>query len=141
MSTPNPGDVLPLWNPDIPGEEIQTGRLGIRVRPGTPAAAKVLALEAAGGAELLRQVLEDQRIIDGIYTIVKPEKPLETVELGDLGYWPPGSAFCIFFGPTPMSRGDEIRPASPVNVFGTIVGDPSVFKKVRAGTQVRVERV
>ena len=42
MSTPNPGDVLPLWNPDIPGEEIQAGRLGIRVRPGTPAAAKVL---------------------------------------------------------------------------------------------------
>src|SRR5258708_34871156 len=77
MSTPNPGDVLPLWNPDIPGEEIQAGRLGIRVRPGTPAAAKVLAMEAAGGAELLRQVLEDQRIIDGIYTIVRPEKPLE----------------------------------------------------------------
>ena len=69
----------------------------------------------------------------------KPEKPLETVELGDLGYWPPGSAFCIFFGPTPMSRGHEIRPASPVNVFGKIVGDPTVFKKVRAGTQVRVE--
>ena len=37
-----------------------------------------------------------------------------TVELGDLGYWPPGQAFCIFFGPTPMSVGDEIRPASPV---------------------------
>ena len=36
MSTPNPGDVLPLWNPDIPGEEIQAGRLGIRVRPGHP---------------------------------------------------------------------------------------------------------
>jgi uncharacterized protein len=71
----------------------------------------------------------------------KPEKPLETVELGDLGYWPPGSAFCIFFGPTPMSRGSEIRPASPVNVFGKIVGDPTVFKKVRAGTQVRVERL
>ena len=69
----------------------------------------------------------------------KPEKPLETVELGDLGYWPPGSAFCIFFGPTPMSRGHEIRPASPVNVFGKIVGDPTVFKKVRAGTQVRVD--
>jgi hypothetical protein len=70
----------------------------------------------------------------------KPEKPRETVELGDLGYWPPGSAFCIFFGPTPMSRGKEIRPASPVNVFGRIIGDPAVFKKVRAGTQIRVDR-
>jgi DNA polymerase III delta prime subunit len=102
MSTPNPGDVLPLWNPDIPGEEIQTGRLGIRVRPGTPAAAKVLALEAAGGAELLRQVLEDQRIIDGIYTIVKPEKPLEftgqvstTLLTGKLGRTPMGLALEI----------------------------------------------
>lgn len=71
----------------------------------------------------------------------KPEKPRETVELGDLGYWPPGSAFCIFFGRTPSSRGDEIRPASPVNVFGRIAGDPTIFKKVRSGTQVRVERI
>jgi DNA polymerase III delta prime subunit len=102
VSTPNPGDVLPLWNPDIPGEEIQAGRLGIRVRPGTPAAAKVLALEAAGGAELLRQVLEDQRIIDGTYTIVKPEKPLEfigqvstTLLTGKLGRTPMGLALEI----------------------------------------------
>ena len=70
----------------------------------------------------------------------KPEKSVETVSMGDLGYWPPGTAFCIFFGPTPMSRGSEIRPASPVNVFGKIVGDATVFKKVRTGTQVRVER-
>ena len=102
MSTPNPGDVLPLWNPDIPGEEIQTGRLGIRVRPGTPAAAKVLALEAAGGAELLRQMLEEARIIDGIYTVVKPEKPLEfigqvstTLITGKLGRTPMGLALEI----------------------------------------------
>lgn len=71
----------------------------------------------------------------------KAEKPRETVDLGDLAYWPPGSAFCIFFGPTPMSRGDEIRPASAVNVFGQIIGDSTVFKKVRSGTQVRVERL
>ncbi len=102
MSTPNPGDVLLLWNPDIPGEEIQAGRLGIRVRPGTPAAAKVLALEAAGGAELLRQMLEEQRLIDGTYTIVKPEKPLEftgqvstTLLTGKLGRTPMGLALEI----------------------------------------------
>ena len=70
----------------------------------------------------------------------KPERPRETVDMGDLGYWPPGSAFCIFFGPTPSSRGKEIRPASAVNVFGKVVGDATVFKKVRSGTQVRVER-
>jgi hypothetical protein len=65
----------------------------------------------------------------------------EVVARGDLGYWPPGRAFCIFFGPTPASRGDECRPASPVNVFGRIHGDPTVFKAVRAGTQVRLEPV
>src|SRR5215831_11723489 len=97
-----PGDVLPLWNPEIPGEEIQAGRLGIRVRPGTPAAAKVLALEAHGGAELLRQVLQEQKLIDGTYTVVKPEKPLEfigqvstTLLTGKLGRTPMGLALEI----------------------------------------------
>lgn len=64
----------------------------------------------------------------------------EVVALGDLGYWPTGRAFCIFFGPTPASTGKEIRPASAVNVFGKVRGDPTVFKKVRDGAAVRVER-
>jgi hypothetical protein len=62
------------------------------------------------------------------------------VEMGDLGYWPPGQAFCIFFGPTPASQGDEIRPASPVNVVGRVVGDARVFKRVRAGARIAIER-
>ncbi len=69
------------------------------------------------------------------------EDPQPVVQLGDLGYWPPGTAFCIFFGPTPMSQGDEIRPASAVNVFGKLNGDPKEFKKVGAGATVRIERV
>jgi hypothetical protein len=71
---------------------------------------------------------------------LKEETPKAVVEMGDLGYWPPGNAFCVFFGPTPASRGEEIRPASPVNVFGRVTGDPKVFKKVRSGTTVRIER-
>jgi len=67
------------------------------------------------------------------------ESPQEVVALGDLGYWPPGQAFCIFFGPTPMSRGAEIRPASAVNVVGRVVGDARAFKPVRAGSRVRIE--
>ena len=69
------------------------------------------------------------------------DDPRETVALGDLGYWPPGKAFCIFFGRTPVSQGDEIRPASAVTVVGRITGDPRVFKKVRAGTGVTIEGV
>jgi uncharacterized protein len=63
----------------------------------------------------------------------------DVVELGDLGYWPPGRAFCIFFGPTPASHGDEIRPASAVHVVGRITGDPKAFKQVSAGAKVRIE--
>ena len=71
---------------------------------------------------------------------IAAESPKEVVALGDLGYWPPGSAFCIFFGRTPVSTGNEIRPASAVNVFGRVSGDPTVFKKVRAGVKVKLER-
>ncbi len=76
----------------------------------------------------------------GIPVDADPENPREVVELGDLAYWPPGNAFCIFFGRTPASRGDEIRPASAVNVFGKVEGDPKVFKKVRSGDRVSIER-
>ena len=64
----------------------------------------------------------------------------EIVEKGDLAYWPQGPAFCIFFGPTPISKGDEIRPASAVNVFGKVIGDPTIFKQVSSDAPVRVEK-
>lgn len=63
----------------------------------------------------------------------------EVVEKGDLGFWPPGRAFCIFFGPTPASTGAEIRPASAVNVIGRVEGDPTVFKKVKEGARVQID--
>lgn len=63
----------------------------------------------------------------------------EVVNAGDLGYWPDGNAFCIFFGPTPASRGDEVRPASPVTVFGKVIGDATVFRKVAAGTRIAIK--
>jgi len=68
------------------------------------------------------------------------ENAEEVVSEGDLGYWPPGSAFCIFFGTTPVSRGNEIRAASPVNVFGKIIGDSKVFKKVSSGAKIILEK-
>jgi uncharacterized protein len=68
------------------------------------------------------------------------ENARAVVELGDLGYWAPGTAFCIFFGPTPVSRGGEIRPASPVNVFGRLEGDPKVFAAVPDGEAILIER-
>ena len=82
---------------------------------------------------------------DEIYFSIPVEADLENsqgvVELGDLAYWPPGTAFCIFFGPTPMSQGDEIRPASPVNVIGKLRGDPKAFKQVKSGTAIKIEQL
>jgi hypothetical protein len=62
------------------------------------------------------------------------------VSEGDLGYWPPGNAFCIFFGQTPASRGNDIRPASPVNVVGKLLGNPKEFKKAKSGCPVKIEK-
>src|SRR5512133_3232613 len=71
---------------------------------------------------------------------LETERGQEVVEMGDLGYWEPESAFCIFFGLTPVSRGSEIRPASEVTVFGKVDGDAKVFKRVASGTRVVIEQ-
>ena len=70
---------------------------------------------------------------------VELEQGQEVVGLGDLGYWPPGQAFCIFFGLTPASRGDEIRPASAVTVIGQVQGDVTLLRQVEPGTPVVIE--
>jgi hypothetical protein len=62
------------------------------------------------------------------------------VEVGDVAYWPPGESMCIFFGPTPVSKASEPRAYSPVNVFGKVIGDPLVFRKVKNGEKTKVER-
>ncbi len=64
----------------------------------------------------------------------------DVVSAGELGYWPPGHAFCIFFGRTPASRGDEIRAASGVNIIGKVLSDPKVFLKARDGAKIVLEK-
>ena len=63
------------------------------------------------------------------------------VEVGELGYWPVGRAFCIFFGPTPVSTDERPRAYSPVNVIGRVQGDARLFKLVRDGDLVRIDRL
>jgi len=72
--------------------------------------------------------------------IAPEENQKELVEIGDLGYWLPQKAFCIFFGPTLTSKGDEIRPASAVNVFGRIIGDAAILKRVSEGERIVIDR-
>ncbi|MGD0575436.1 MAG: cyclophilin-like fold protein [Anaerolineales bacterium] len=71
--------------------------------------------------------------------IKKAEEAREQVEVGEVGYWPPGHAFCIFFGKTPASQDERPRAASPVNVFGKVVGDPTVLRRVKDGSKITIE--
>ena len=63
----------------------------------------------------------------------------EVVDPGDLGYWPTGGAFCIFFGQTPMSSPGKIVPAGPVNIIGRVSGDAGRLKEVMGEREIRVE--
>ena len=79
-----------------------------------------------------------------IYFTVPVESELdssarEVVEAGDLGYWPTGQAFCIFFGQTPMSSPGKIVPASAVNIIGKVLGNPDDFKSVMGEPEVTLE--
>jgi hypothetical protein len=62
----------------------------------------------------------------------------EDIEIGTLAYWPMGPAFCIFFGPTPISIDEKPRAYSPVNILGHILGDFSKLKRVSSGARIRV---
>jgi hypothetical protein len=81
---------------------------------------------------------------DEIYFTIPVEAKLddsakEVVEMGELGYWPTGKAFCIFFGPTPMSEPGKIVPASAVNIIGNVIGDATKFKDVMNENQLILE--
>ena len=81
---------------------------------------------------------------DEIYFAIPVDADLDdsaqdVVELGDLGYWPPGKAWCIFFGQTPVSQPGKIMPASAVNVIGKVLGDATQFKTVMREREVIVE--
>jgi hypothetical protein len=71
---------------------------------------------------------------------IGPENGQDVVETGDLGYWPAGNAFCIFYGPTPASTDERPRPVSPVTVFGKVIGDAAGLSEIETGVMVFVRR-
>lgn len=80
-----------------------------------------------------------------IYFEIPVDVPLtpdatEKVQVGDLGYWPPGHAFCIFFGRTPASTDDEPRAASPVNIVGKVINGVRTLTDVQHGTTIQIEQ-
>ena len=75
----------------------------------------------------------------GVSCELEPEAR-EDVAVGELGYWPTGRAFCVFFGATPASGPDGApRAASAVNVIGRITGDAGAFTSARDGESVVLE--
>jgi hypothetical protein len=98
--------------------------------------------------ELLRQLpIEGQVTTWGeeIYFEIPVEMPQESdarqeVEVGELGYWPVGSAFCIFFGPTPVSTDEQPRAYSPVNILGEILGDSQGLRGIKDQDKVKLIR-
>jgi hypothetical protein len=78
-----------------------------------------------------------------IYFMIPMQIDLETdareeMEIGDMAYWPSGPAFCIFFGPTPVSTNEKPRAYSPVNLFGKIIGDSTILKNVPQGAVIQI---
>ncbi len=81
---------------------------------------------------------------DEFYFEIPVQFPLDetsttNVKVGDIGYWPPGRALAIFFGPTPLSKGDEPVPASEVNIVGRIIDNARVLKNARGARQIIIE--
>lgn len=72
-----------------------------------------------------------------------PQEPdaREQVEIGELGYWPVGRAFCIFFGPTPVSTDEKPRAYSPVNIIGELLGEFSQLSSIQDGERVRIAQM
>jgi uncharacterized protein len=82
---------------------------------------------------------------DEFYFEIPVEMPLDgtataKVKVGDIGYWPPGNALAIFFGPTPISSGSEPVAASEVNIVGRVTGDATVLRSVKGASKVRIEK-
>jgi hypothetical protein len=83
----------------------------------------------------------DELYTEPIPVKVGEENAKSLVNLMDVAYWPEGSALCLFFGPTPISKDNEIKPYSPVNVIGKIVSEENIAKKVDESTQIIIKKL
>ena len=120
-----------------------------KIRIKTDRLVKEAALAANETADAIWEALPIEGRVnrwgDEIYFEIPIQVPLTAdahadVEMGDIAYWPPGQAFCIFWGPTPASLGSEPRAASPVNVFGRVEESPGDLGTVHDGETILIER-
>lgn len=110
---------------EIEGEVFNT-KLGKKVYEKLPFKSKA----RTWGKEIYFEIPVDSEI----------ENPKRQVEKGDIGYWPEGKCMCLFFGPTPISDGEKIIPASEVEIIGKIKSDLKILESVKNGEKIVVER-
>ena len=103
--------------------------------PAALALAKTLPLSC----KLSRWGEEYYGAIPGGLGVKEDASAREVLEIGELAYWPPGSALCVFWGATPASQGDECRAASPVLPLGQVTGDWTAVSQLGGTVNVRVE--
>lgn len=114
-----------------------------------PIAVRVETLETETARAILAQVpftstannWGDEIYFGTPVRVDQEEDARDVMETGDIAYWPPGNAIAICFGPTPVSRGDEKRLASPGNVWARALDDLGLLRQVSAGDPVSVTRL
>ncbi len=110
---------------------------------------KIALLNDSAAAETLGKSLPLEATVnrwgDEIYFPISAKlsggEKRKIVNKGDIAFWPPGNAFCIFFGPTPISKGGEIRPASEVIILGEVKEGVEAFRQVENGERIRIVEV
>ncbi|MGA4849964.1 cyclophilin-like fold protein [Streptomyces sp. G5(2025)] len=122
----------------------------LRIRISWPAGHLTATIEETPTAQALEKVLPlaataqtwgEEVYFDTGVSVPREAGARQVVEPGTVAFWPDGDALALPYGPTPISRGDECRLASPCNVLGRLDGDPRLLSTVRAGDPIRVERV
>ncbi|MFF8656912.1 cyclophilin-like fold protein [Streptomyces huasconensis] len=122
----------------------------LRIRISWPAGHLTATIEETPTAQALEKALPltataqtwgEEVYFDTGVSVEREAGARQVVDPGTVAFWPDGDALALPYGPTPISRGDECRLASPCNVLGRLDGDPNLLSTVRAGDPIRVERI